>query len=147
MARKQTYENDDIVLTFDPGICAHAGECVRGLPGVFDVDRQPWVDVGGAPAERVLEVVARCPTGALQAQRKAGTAAAGAPEPRCVTITLASDGPLLLAGEVRVVDAGGEIVAQGAKLALCRCGATANAPLCDGSHKRIGYVSPRPKPR
>lgn len=141
MAKIQTYENADVVVTFDPDVCAHAGECVRGLPEVFDVDRKPWVDVSGASAERVLEVVARCPTGALQA-RPTGQAAASAAAPG-VTITLADDGPLLIAGNVRVVDARGVAVAGGSKLALCRCGATGNAPLCDGSHKRTGYVSPK----
>lgn len=28
------------------------------------------------------------------------------------------------------------------KLALCRCGESATKPLCDGTHKRAGFVSP-----
>jgi CDGSH-type Zn-finger protein len=28
------------------------------------------------------------------------------------------------------------------KLRLCRCGASAYAPLCDGSHDRVGFEAP-----
>jgi len=116
-------------------------ECVRSFPLVFDPGRRRWIQLEHAQADEIAAVVRRCPTGALQAwptgQAAASTAAPG------VTITLADDGPLLIAGNVRVVDARGVAVAGGSKLALCRCGATGNAPLCDGSHKRVGYVSPK----
>ena len=36
-------------------------------------------------------------------------------------------------------DASGETVATGRKGALCRCGASANKPFCDGSHVAIGF--------
>ena len=31
---------------------------------------------------------------------------------------------------------------EGTKLYLCRCGASSNKPLCDGSHNRIGLEAP-----
>ena len=31
----QEYKNDKLVVRYDPAICIHAGECVRGLPSVF----------------------------------------------------------------------------------------------------------------
>src|SRR5665648_661557 len=47
----QEYRNDKIVVRYDPKICIHAGDCVRGLPSVFDVAAKPWIDVNGAAPE------------------------------------------------------------------------------------------------
>jgi uncharacterized Fe-S cluster protein YjdI len=68
--RLQTYETDDIIVTFDPEICIHSGNCVRGLPAVFDVRRKRWVRPEAASAESVAEQIRRCPSGALQYQLK-----------------------------------------------------------------------------
>ncbi len=61
----QEYRNDDIVVRFDPNVCIHSGNCVRGLPAVFDVRRRAWVDVNAAPAAAIAAQVAKCPSGAL----------------------------------------------------------------------------------
>ncbi len=61
----QEYRNDKIVVRYDPKICIHAGDCVRGLPSVFDVGKKPWVNVNGASPEAIAEQVKKCPSGAL----------------------------------------------------------------------------------
>ena len=66
--RPQIYESPDITVTFDPEVCIHSGECVRGLPAVFDVSRKRWVRPEAAPAAEVAAQVRRCPSGALQAR-------------------------------------------------------------------------------
>jgi uncharacterized Fe-S cluster protein YjdI len=71
--RLQTYESDDIVVTFDPNVCIHSGECIRGLPAVFDVRLKRWVRPENAPAGQVAEQVRRCPSGALQFRMKEPT--------------------------------------------------------------------------
>jgi uncharacterized Fe-S cluster protein YjdI len=68
--RLQTYENDAVVVTFDPKVCTHSGNCVRGLAAVFDVKKKPWVNVDAASADAVVLQVGKCPSGALQARRK-----------------------------------------------------------------------------
>jgi len=68
--RLQTYESDDIVVTFDPNVCIHSGECVRGLPAVFDVRLKRWIRPENAPAGQVADQVRRCPSGALQFRMK-----------------------------------------------------------------------------
>lgn len=65
-ARLQTYEAQDVTVTFDPSVCIHSGECLRGLPEVFDLQRRRWIRPENAPAERVADQVRRCPSGALQ---------------------------------------------------------------------------------
>jgi uncharacterized Fe-S cluster protein YjdI len=62
----QRYASGGLTVAFDPRVCTHSGDCVRGLFDVFDVSKRPWVNLGGAPAERVVEQVKRCPSGALQ---------------------------------------------------------------------------------
>ncbi len=68
--RRQTYESDDIIVTFDPDVCIHSGVCVTGLPDVFDIKRQRWVRPELQPADVVAAQVMRCPSGALQFVRK-----------------------------------------------------------------------------
>jgi uncharacterized Fe-S cluster protein YjdI len=48
-----------------PRFAIHAGECVRGLLSVFNVSKNPWIEVNGASANAVAEQVKRCPSSAL----------------------------------------------------------------------------------
>jgi len=52
-------------------------------------------------------------------------------------VTVRDNGPLLIEGEFDVCDARGQAYGMGGrqKIALCRCGHSANKPFCDGSHK------------
>ncbi|MEO0575422.1 MAG: CDGSH iron-sulfur domain-containing protein [Pseudomonadota bacterium] len=58
-----------------------------------------------------------------------------------VTIVPIPDGPLMINSRCRIVDADGHILALKAPAALCRCGASARKPFCDGSHKAVGFSS------
>ena len=51
------------------------------------------------------------------------------------------DGPLLVKGNVTITSGSGRIGWQGKQVALCRCGASANKPFCDGQHAKIGFKS------
>lgn len=65
----QTYTNGEITVTYDPDVCTHAGRCVKGLPGVFDAKRQPWIDPNAADADAIEAQVAKCPSRALGFKR------------------------------------------------------------------------------
>ena len=55
-------------------------------------------------------------------------------------ITALDNGPYLVRGPVFLLDAeGNEFRAERATVALCRCGASANKPFCDGTHAKIGF--------
>ena len=58
-----------------------------------------------------------------------------------VKITVRPNGSLRVEGAVQLVDADGNAwnVADKPAFSLCRCGASANKPFCDGSHKNIGF--------
>lgn len=56
-----------------------------------------------------------------------------------VTIRCRPNGPLVVDGEVTLLDSAGNTVPldEGKTLiALCRCGYSGRKPLCDGSHNR-----------
>ncbi len=49
--------------------CCHAGVCVSSLPEVFRIeDGRFKIDPDAAEPERIREVVARCPSGALSVE-------------------------------------------------------------------------------
>ncbi len=58
-------------------------------------------------------------------------------------VTPYEDGPLLLRGQFTLITQDGRIIAPGrSTVALCRCGKSARKPLCDGTHKVIGFRAP-----
>jgi len=61
-------------------------------------------------------------------------------------IQVRENGPLLIQGECELVDAQGNAFGLGGRVqfALCRCGQSANAPFCDGTHGRAGFRSACP---
>jgi CDGSH-type Zn-finger protein len=63
------------------------------------------------------------------------TAADRTHEP-AATVTAYPDGPLLLRGDFELRDADGTVIdCRQRAVALCRCGRSALAPFCDGTHK------------
>ncbi len=138
---QQTYEGEEVTVTFDPGLCIHSEECVHGLPAVFDASRKRWIRPDEASADEVVAAVARCPSGALRVHRR-GQAVETVSPGDGVAITVSREGPLLLRGRLRIENAAGETIATAEAAALCRCGATGNPPFCDGSHIRIGFRGP-----
>lgn len=56
-------------------------------------------------------------------------------------VTPATDGPLIVEGNLEILCGGGTKSAVTTKTALCRCGASANKPYCDGSHVKMGFKS------
>jgi CDGSH-type Zn-finger protein len=61
-----------------------------------------------------------------------------------VTIRIRDNGPILVEGNVRILDAEGhEFPRDPARpsVAICRCGQSANKPFCDGSHRQCGFAS------
>ncbi len=59
-----------------------------------------------------------------------------------VVITACPDGPLLVRGPatIRAAD-GSEVTRTRPTVALCRCGASAIKPFCDGTHKVNGFTT------
>ena len=129
------YPGEKMVVQFSLKRCIHAEECVHGLPGVFARGARPWVAPDGAAPERVIEVIERCPTGALAYRRLDGGPPEETPDTNSVQVT--RDGPLYLRGRIELHLPGGPV--QATRVALCRCGASKNKPYCDNMHLDSGF--------
>lgn len=133
---RKTYASGDVTIVWQPSLCIHSEKCFHGLPAVFDPTRRPWIDPHAATAETIIAQVRNCPSGALSIE--SGNKAAG-PKESAVRAEVLRDGPLLVHGDMTVVDAEGKTTAHEGATAFCRCGASKNKPYCDGSHKTVGF--------
>lgn len=132
-----TYGNDEVEVTWDKYRCIHAKECVHGLPEVFDISKKPWINPHGqTDVEKLKQVIGKCPTGALQYKLANGDIE---PIPATNTITIIEDGPVYLEGNILIQDTDGNEILKDVRVALCRCGASSNKPLCDNSHIGIDF--------
>lgn len=62
---KKTYSNGEVTIVWQPKLCIHSGNCVRGLPQVFNSRIQPWINPEGASTNEIIAQVQQCPSGAL----------------------------------------------------------------------------------
>lgn len=136
--RKYTAEN--ITVVWKPKLCIHSAICFKGLPEVFDPKARPWVNINGADAQRIVEQVRKCPSGALSIDHeKEPTPLDTATSETDAQVLIQANGPLLLKGTFTIKYPDGNEEKKDGNVALCRCGASANKPYCDGSHRKIGF--------
>lgn len=144
--KQQSYSAPGITVHFDPNLCYHSAICLKSLPEVFDVRRKPWVSPEAAPVEKIIETIEKCPSGALTYIREElAKQTAGANEPVTSTsIQVSTNGPLLVQGVFSLQDENGTEISTSGRVALCRCGGSANPPFCDGSHIAMNFRPKKP---
>ena len=60
-------------------------------------------------------------------------------------VTACPDGPLLVRGDVEILGEDGQPLRNSRRtVALCRCGASAIKPWCDGTHKLTRFSTEEP---
>jgi uncharacterized Fe-S cluster protein YjdI/CDGSH-type Zn-finger protein len=128
---EKAYTSPDITVFYDAKLCIHAAECVRGLPAVFDTSKKPWIDPNQATADEIAKVIHKCPSGALRYERSDG-AQSETSDP--ASLAFVKDGPIVIRGTIELKDQQENVVFQGTRVALCRCGMSKNKPFCDRSH-------------
>jgi CDGSH-type Zn-finger protein/uncharacterized Fe-S cluster protein YjdI len=124
-----------MVVRFDGPRCIHSRNCVLGRPDVF-VPNAPggWIHPDNAPLEAVAEVAHNCPSGAISYERLDAGPRESAPIVNVVRIR--ENGPLAFHADLQIGGQGNTYRAT-----LCRCGASKNKPLCDGSHAGAGFTA------
>jgi uncharacterized Fe-S cluster protein YjdI len=138
---RRVYKNDAIEVHWEPRFCIHVRNCVRDLGRVFDPSARPWIDVDAADADTIAQTVLACPTGALHFRRLDGGEQEEEAASSETTIEPWPNGPLFVRGRLRILDSDGRVIREDSRLAFCRCGASANKPFCDGSHRRVGFTT------
>ncbi|XCF05809.1 (4Fe-4S)-binding protein [Tamlana crocina] len=131
------YTNGEVTIVWNPEACIHSGICVKGLPKVFRPDMRPWITIGGAQTDEIINQVVRCPSGALSYYMNASVDESTVVEEAKVEVL--SNGPLLVHGTIKVIDLDGSSEMKSKTTAFCRCGASENKPYCDGSHVKTKF--------
>ena len=125
-----------ITVHFNRAICSGAGECVRGLPAVFVSGEKDWIRPDQASVAEVMEVVLRCPSGAMTYSVDGQLVTRDETD---VAVRIVKDGPYEVAGPIELDAPKWSVNASRTSFALCRCGKSANAPFCDYSHGEQGW--------
>lgn len=116
----------------DRPTCVHAGFCGNDLTSIWKLAEQTGDSRLRAQAMAMIE---RCPSGALEYEIGGEVIEPDLP----IEVAIIPDGPLWVTGGVAVQEVDGEPIEIRNRVTLCRCGASGQKPLCDGSHKEIGF--------
>ncbi len=131
------YPGANATVRWHGGLCIHIGECGRSSGELFVGGRKPWCQPDVSTLDDVVDVVERCPTGALTYERADG-AVEQAPDAN--TVHVANNGPLYVRGDLDIDGRAEGMDGTRFRAALCRCGQSKNKPFCDNSHERAGFV-------
>ena len=132
-----TYDGADADVHWDGRLCIHIGECGRANNELFVGGRQPWCQPNLVSAPEVVDVVQRCPTGALTYERKDGGVGEVPAAENVVSVMY--NGPLYVRGDLEVAGAAEDMPGVQFRAALCRCGHSKSKPFCDNSHEEAGF--------
>ena len=138
------YHKDDLTIVWKPKTCIHSTICWKGLISVFNPKARPWINLDAAGKEQIIEQVKKCPSGALsyflnnenpETPEKVVSESAS-----ILKVEVSPNCPYLIKSECLIVHSNGTEETKTGTVALCRCGASANKPYCDGSHRKIGFA-------
>ena len=154
------YTNGEITVYWKPSKCIHATTCFRELIEVFNPRKRPWVNMQGAPTNRIIEVVDKCPTMAiywkynkdLTTAELSGELVSGEEvttddvltlqkeeETAGASIVIMKNGPILVEGEFKIIGPEGNELKSMIMTSFCRCGHSRAQPYCDGTHRKVGF--------
>ena len=134
--KRDDYAGSEVTVHDNRGICAHIGNCSSGLPSVFRLKTEPWIDPAAADGEAIIETVRQCPSGALS---YTVDGAEHRDQDRDLAIVVSKDGPYFVTGGIELPDVERGEGASTEHYTLCRCGASKNKPFCDGTHWSIKF--------
>ena len=130
--RSRVLGGTGITVRDDRSICVHAGFCGTRVANFWG--QVPETGESTVRAQ-VISMIEKCPSGALTFRFDGDDV-----EPLLATaIAVTDDGPLWVTGGVPVALADGTTLETRNRVTLCRCGASSNKPLCDGSHKAANF--------
>ncbi len=140
--KRKSYDGKKITIHDNRRICSHAKECVNNLSSVFKENSRPWIDPNGASVKEIIQTIWKCPSGALS--YSIDGVEHRDQNDRKPMVTISKDGPYVITGGIELIGENGSNpqFGEGASkehYTLCRCGASANKPFCDGTHNVINF--------
>ena len=129
------FTGPSMVIHDNRTLCTHAGFCGTAAMNV-------WNGVAKADTtEATLQIIGMiqgCPSGAITYSLPG--VEGEIEQDLAPTIAVIPDGPLSVTGRIPVTRSDGVTLTVRARQTLCRCGASSNKPLCDGTHKSVGFT-------
>jgi CDGSH-type Zn-finger protein len=140
--RQRTYEGTRVVVRDDRSICTHAGFCGNRVTNIWKMATPAGTEDSIARAQ-LMAMIERCPSGALTYRLEPDSPDI---EPELAPeVGVVDDGPLWVTGRIPVGLPDGTTLEARNRVTLCRCGQSSNKPLCDGSHKEVGFHDAAPE--
>lgn len=165
--RNRSYSNGEITVFWCARDCVHATTCYNSLRSVFDPLKRPWVNMGGAPTDQILEIIEKCPSKALtfrwndeqknqsetssklfvgnasdfinNGAHSVASSEDSAQEACQASINIRPNGPIVVSGNFEVRNHRDAKMGSWKMVSICRCGRSGNLPHCDGTHFKIGF--------
>jgi CDGSH-type Zn-finger protein len=135
--RVRTYRGTGVTVRDDRSICEHAGFCGNRLSNVWKMVEDTSDSVARS---QMMSKIERCPSGALT--YRVDEDGQDIEPDLALGVGVVNDGPYFVSGGLSVTRADGQPFESRNRMTLCRCGQSANKPLCDGTHKEVGFRDP-----
>ena len=132
---RDNYEGNGITVHDNRAVCAHAGRCTDGLPSVFRLKQEPFIDATADTADAIAGTIQNCPSGALSYSTGGEEHRERGGDP---SAAFAPNGPYVFKGGADLDAELGE-GATTDHFTLCRCGASTNKPFCSGAHWNVQF--------
>ncbi|MEV0521686.1 CDGSH iron-sulfur domain-containing protein, partial [Nonomuraea sp. NPDC050405] len=120
-------------------LCVHAAFCIgRTRPIAKMLDDTADSDV----RSDVMGRIDHCPSGSYSYALERGGETIEADLPRAISVLEEEDGlasALWVTGGIPITRSDGRPLETRNRMTLCRCGHSGNKPLCDGTHREIGF--------
>jgi hypothetical protein len=113
----------------------HAGFCGNRITNVWQMTQDSEDTQVRA---QIMAMVERCPSGALSYTLEPEGEIVEPDLPQEIAIT--PGGALWASGGIPIERADGQPIEIRNRVTLCRCGASKNKPLCDGTHGEVGFT-------
>jgi uncharacterized Fe-S cluster protein YjdI len=135
-SRVKKYRKGDLTIHWEPDKCIHSAICVKTLPKVYNPNAKPWLKPENATVEDLMTQIDKCPSGALSYELQGNSKPQAA---ETTEVEVMPNGPVLIKGKVKITHSSGKIEINDKTTAFCRCGASANKPYCDGTHRKVDF--------
>jgi len=134
---KMNYPGENINVEWNGQLCIHIGECGQAKGELFANGRTTWCQPDLVLVDEVIDVIERCPSGALIYKSNDSTIKEKPDKENSVSVSY--NGPYFLRGELDIENNPTDMPGLEFRAALCRCGQSKNKPFCDNSHETIGF--------